>query len=70
MIPCDSQISLWKEELLLMDLKHKIRLIILDISGMYSQIYDEMYIDDNPEEIHNAISRFYSSQYCIVQIKY
>ena len=70
MIPCDSQISLWKEELLLMDLKHKIRLIILDISGTYSQIYDEMYVEDNPKEIHNAISRFYSSQYCIVQIKY
>lgn len=53
-----------------MDLKHKIRLIILDISGTYSQIYDEMYVEDNPKEIHNAISRFYSSQYCIVQIKY
>lgn len=53
-----------------MDLKHKIRLIILDISGMYSQIYDEMYVDNNPDEIHKAISRFYSSQYCIVQIKY
>lgn len=53
-----------------MDLKHNIRFIILDISGMYSQIYDEMYIDNNPKEIHKAISRFASSQYCIVQIKY
>ena len=53
-----------------MDLKHKMRLIILDISGMYSQIYDEMHVDNNPEEIHKVISKFYSSQYCIVQIKY
>lgn len=51
-------------------LKNKVRLIILDISGIYAKIYDEIYIDNDPDEINNALSSFGESKYCIVEIKY
>ncbi len=34
------------------------RIIILDISGVYSQIYDEIYCDENNTETYDKIKKY------------